>query len=1048
MKKRTHFLSASAWHGILALAILGTASAPAAAQSSNPKLDAYAGIPGAEKITGGLLDSALTARKTKAALKDVLNKRGSFNEYKGATVVELRVANTGPALLKEIAGTGATIVSTSSKYSRVTVTVTSPDTVLKLGAIPEVGLITPVNRPITRAGSVLSGAEAALRVDTARFEFQDGLGKLLDGAGQKVGILSDSCSEERVTLSSLTGDLPPDGVEILADTPGSDEGAAMAELVHDVAPGADLVFHTAFISESDFADGIIKLAQAGSTVIVDDVIYFAEPFYMNGIVAQSATAVVDAGIPYFSAAGNFGNDALQQKYKDNNSSQDEISIPSTGKDLHKWPNGTGFYPVTVPPRSGFFAYLHWNQPDDIVVSDGVSIIGDGSQVDFDLFVALSANQAGLDEIYTPTALGDGRASTDVQGDIGVGFGNPFETVKFYNPANTPTTAYVVIDHYRGAKGNIPQGNVPLEFTLIFNRAGEDPDGIVFQGINPNDNSTGGPTIWGHSVAEGAISVGAARYIESPVYNQDSSFFGPTAEIDPEPFTARGGVTNIFFDKDGGFNPRTSFEPDMMCVDGTNTTFFGGGDFDVDGNLNFFGTSAAAPNAAAVAALAMELNPSLSSSQVIAAMSQSAWDVKGQRAKQGVDDVSGVGLIDALSTVVHISDQYGIVTNTLAENSTKFEFPLFNPGVFGADSEGWILEPGLADPPIPGYTKPGFSDSQPDAGGQPYHHISIYATNNTNTLGWLKSPDLIGSAFVQNPENDPLAVSGTTGKQSLYRATFEVTASSPDHATIPTFRIRESARSFEESNMLVITSSGNGSLSPSSNEVKIYKHYFALPESQARFNLYFDLLGVDSNDLPGVFLNIQEVVLQGLSTGNLSDSRLHVLRDFTTGTNGWTRRNIPDFGSVGGGSSSAGLELGPASSSSNTCFGFWSGPDSGGEVTLEVNRLYRATFRIKTSATAAQITRVPTFRLRANDSSNKLAVITDVTSTVTTSSIPTDGATYDYIMYFQSPDELVGNKVRFSFDYLFVPGIEDDPNLKITLQSLRIDSYAPPTGPIS
>jgi hypothetical protein len=75
----------------------------------------------------------------------------------------------------------------------------------------------------------------------------------------------------------------------LADAPSSDcsdEGRAMMQLIHDVAPGSPLAFYTAFESQEDFADGIRALADAGSQVIVDDVIYFAEPMFEDGIIAR------------------------------------------------------------------------------------------------------------------------------------------------------------------------------------------------------------------------------------------------------------------------------------------------------------------------------------------------------------------------------------------------------------------------------------------------------------------------------------------------------------------------------------------------------------------------------------------------------------------------------------------------------------------------------------------------------------------------------------------------------------------------------------------
>ncbi len=89
----------------------------------------------------------------------------------------------------------------------------------------------------------------------------------------------------------------------------------MAQLVHDVAPGANIAFHTAFNSELDFAEGIIDLQEAGADVIVDDVIYFAEPMFMDGMVAQAVDIVTERGVPYFSSAGNQARDSYQNAFR-------------------------------------------------------------------------------------------------------------------------------------------------------------------------------------------------------------------------------------------------------------------------------------------------------------------------------------------------------------------------------------------------------------------------------------------------------------------------------------------------------------------------------------------------------------------------------------------------------------------------------------------------------------------------------------------------------------------------------------------------------------
>ena len=78
----------------------------------------------------------------------------------------------------------------------------------------------------------------------------------------------------------------------------------MAQIVHDLAPGASLGFATAFTGELAFAANIGSLASAGARVIADDVAYFDEPFFQDGPVAVAVNEAAAAGVSYFSAVGN------------------------------------------------------------------------------------------------------------------------------------------------------------------------------------------------------------------------------------------------------------------------------------------------------------------------------------------------------------------------------------------------------------------------------------------------------------------------------------------------------------------------------------------------------------------------------------------------------------------------------------------------------------------------------------------------------------------------------------------------------------------------
>jgi hypothetical protein len=84
---------------------------------------------------------------------------------------------------------------------------------------------------------------------------------------------------------------------------GSDEGRAMLQIIHDIAPEANLAFRTGFINSVDFAQGIMELKDAGCNIIVDDITYITEPFFRDGIVAQAVNTVVAEGLHIFLLPG-------------------------------------------------------------------------------------------------------------------------------------------------------------------------------------------------------------------------------------------------------------------------------------------------------------------------------------------------------------------------------------------------------------------------------------------------------------------------------------------------------------------------------------------------------------------------------------------------------------------------------------------------------------------------------------------------------------------------------------------------------------------------
>ena len=92
-----------------------------------------------------------------------------------------------------------------------------------------------------------------------------------------------------------SGDLPA-RVTVLPGQEGSgDEGTALLEIVHDLAPGADLYFATGIGGQARMAVNIEALCEAGANVIVDDIGYLSEAAFQDDIVAKGVNAAVAGG---------------------------------------------------------------------------------------------------------------------------------------------------------------------------------------------------------------------------------------------------------------------------------------------------------------------------------------------------------------------------------------------------------------------------------------------------------------------------------------------------------------------------------------------------------------------------------------------------------------------------------------------------------------------------------------------------------------------------------------------------------------------------------
>jgi len=486
----------------------------------------------------------------------------------------------------------------------------------ELDGVRGIELVTP---PVINSGSVNSEGDSYLKAAQARGAFG------LDGSGVKVGIISDGV--DHWTAARDSGDLPSDVHVLRNSLDGSfnDEGTAMLEIVHDLAPGAELYFHDCGDDIIEFCGAIDALVAAGCGVICDDVSWITQPFFEDGDVAKHVADVLAANdVIYCTSAGNQAWDHYQGKYVNGGYGVADLGHGNKKNGKYMW--------VNIPYGQSVRIILQWN--------DRFGYSGN----DYDLYL--------YDE------YGD---IADYSIDFQTGDDNPIEGIWYTN------YSYYFEDFMIGVVGENNSARTSNKTLEIY----------VYDCNTYPNNIVASDSIYGHAAVPGVITCGA---IDTNPNDYSKYYKYGSLEF----YSSRGPVTMI---------GTTRKKPDVCGSDGVSIT--GAGGFGEEGR--FYGTSAASPHIAAIAALLKQRFPSKTPSQIKQIIQSNATDC-GSR---GYDYSYGSGRANALysaksySYIEFDSNGGSAVSTQIAATGSKIKKAPPNPVkdtfVFG----GWYTSPAFA-----------------------------------------------------------------------------------------------------------------------------------------------------------------------------------------------------------------------------------------------------------------------------------------------------------------------------------------------------------------
>ncbi len=482
-----------------------------------------------------------------------------------------------------LASLGVTVQTNSADFKKVP-GIDLPNTGLvsasvpydKLDAVASLGWVTalrPTLRPQVDVGPVTTEGLTLHKADQAQAAG-------LTGKGQKIGAISGDV--DHLADSVARGELPPD-VQVLRQADYTDdEGTAMLEIIHDMAPGAKLAYASTRNSNAEYVEAFHVLAAAGVTMIAEDIALDDEPVFQQGIGAATAEELAKHGIWVSSSAGNLATrhgprvPAVGTGAGPGGVTGPFTDCPTDPDNVVKLRGDDTTYNLTLGPGATIMPTLQWSEPRAIYPT-----AGQGGFTDLNLYLMDASGTRCL------------AVSNAVQAN---GVGDTIEQFTYQNTTGVTQPVQLVVD-VQGTSTARTAPTLDLKWRAL--SAGVvTNDGVERAGsLNPDSNYLGFATSAG--AVNASVSVNPS-------------------DVPVEPFSAAGPVELFSTTRCPGGkagpctgvagSPKIAFPaPNWAASDGVSISGvgpFGSGTCptSVNGQCRFFGTSASAPSAAGVAAL--------------------------------------------------------------------------------------------------------------------------------------------------------------------------------------------------------------------------------------------------------------------------------------------------------------------------------------------------------------------------------------------------------------------------------------------------------------